>query len=63
MKLVILVHFLSFYSLNNLEHHNFEKIQKTPGDIVVLHICTIHDSHMMYSSEDMECNGQNFLLF
>ena len=46
-----------------MEHHNFEKIQKTPGDIVVLHICTIHDSHMMYSSEDMECNGQNFLLF
>ena len=33
-----------------MEHHNFEKIQKTPGDIVVLHICTIHDRHMMYSS-------------
>ena len=26
-------------------------------------MCTINESHMMYGSWDMECNGQNFLSF
>ena len=39
------------------------KLKKTPGDIIILHICTINDSHMMYGSWDMECNGHNFLSF
>ena len=39
------------------------KLKKTPGDIIILHICTINDNHMMYGSWDMECNGQNFLSF
>ena len=38
-------------------------LKKTPGDIIILHICTINDNHMMYGSWDMECNGQNFLSF
>ena len=36
-------------------------LKKTPGDIIILHICTINDNHMMYGSWDMECNRQNFL--
>ena len=39
------------------------KLKKTPGDIIVLHICTINDNHMMYGSWDMERNRQNFLSF
>ena len=27
------------------------------------HFTNINDSHMMYGSSDMECNGQNFLSF
>ena len=36
------------------------KMKKTSGDIVILHICTINDNHMMYGSWDMECDRQNF---
>ena len=36
-----------------------ENILKTPEDIIILQICTINDSHMTYSSWDMECDRQN----
>ena len=39
------------------------RLKKTPGDITILHICTINDNHMMYGSWDMEYNRQNFLSF
>ena len=39
---------------------NFEKMKKMPGDII-LHMCTIHENHMMYGSWDMEHNRQNFV--
>ena len=32
------------------ENQNFEKMQITPEDIIILQICTISDSHMMYGS-------------
>ena len=41
----------------------FWKNEKKPGDILILHMCTINDNHMMYGSWDMECNRQNFLSF
>ena len=31
-------------------------LKKTPGDIIILHICTLHDNHMMYGSWDKEHN-------
>ena len=37
-------------------------MKETPGDII-LHMCTTNDNHMMYSSWDIECEGQNFLSF
>ena len=43
---VILGHFLPF---KLPENQNF-KIKKTPRDIMILHICTINDNHMMYGS-------------
>ena len=35
---------------NNLENKNFEKLKKIPGGIIILHMCTINDNHMMYDS-------------
>ena len=36
---------------------------KTPGDIIILYLCTINYNHMMNGSWDMECDGQNFFSF
>ena len=60
---VILEYFLPFYPLNNLKNQTFEKMKKIPGDIIILHKCTINYNHMMYGSWDMKCDGQNFVLF
>ena len=35
---------------NNPENQNFEKMRKTPGDNIILQMCTINDNHMMYGS-------------
>ena len=56
-------HFLRFYPLNNLKNQNFEKINKAPGDIIILNKCTINGNHMMYVSWDMKRDGQKFLWF
>ena len=53
--------FLPFHPTNDLKNQNFEKMKKLPADIIVLHMCTINDNHIMYGSWDMECNGHNFL--
>ena len=54
--------FCPFYPPNNLENQNFEK-WKNPGDIIILHKCTINDNHKMYYSWDIKCDRQNFLPF
>ena len=45
---VILEKFLSFYPANNPKNQNFEKIKKRPGDIIILHKCTIDVNHIMH---------------
>ena len=58
--------FCSFVSLTTQKLKNFEKKmkkKKTPGDIILLHKCTINDNHIMYSSWDMKCDRQDFLSF
>ena len=55
--------FLPFYPLNNPKNQSLEKLKKTSGDIIILHRCTINDSHMMYGSWDIGCDGQIFLSF
>ena len=47
---VIMGHFLPFDLRSNQENENFEKIKKTPGDIIILHLCTTNDDHIMYGS-------------
>ena len=63
---IILCHFspfLLFYPTNNPKNQNFEKMKKALGDIIILHMCTINDNHIMYGSWDMECLRQIFLSF
>ena len=33
---------------NNLKNKNFQKMKKTPGGIIISHMCAINDDHMMY---------------
>ena len=44
---------------NNPKNHNFEKMKKMPGDIIILYKCTKNHDHMLYCSLDMACNGCN----
>ena len=62
--------FLTFWAnfcpFNPLKTWNIKilTLKKTPGDITILHICTINDNPMMYNgSWDIECNRHNFLSF
>ena len=46
-------HFGPFYALlpaNNLKNKNFEKLKKTPGDIIILQWCTKNHDYMLYRS-------------
>ena len=43
-------HFFPFYLPNDPQNQNFEKMRKNPGDIIILHMCTINYDHMMYGS-------------
>ena len=66
----IFCHFGPFLALSppsplppdNLENQNFEKLKKIAGDIIILHMCTINDNHLMYGSWDMDQDGQNFFV-
>ena len=61
----IFYHFGSFFALppSNQKIRILKNWKKTPTDIIILHMCTINDNHMMYGSWDMEHNGHNFLSF
>ena len=56
---VILDRFLSFCLSNNPKNQNFEKLKKTPGDIVILHKRTKNHDHILYCSLDMARNTFN----
>ena len=54
---------LSFYPPNNPENQNFEKNNKSPGNIIILHMSTINKNHLMYDSWDMDrvfCHFESF---
>ena len=44
------VPFLPFYHPNNLKNQNFEKMKKTPGDIIILPKCTKNHDHILHCS-------------
>ena len=51
------------YSPKSPKNQNFEKMKKNPGNIIILHKCTINENHMMYVSWDIMHDRQNFLSF
>ena len=57
---VILDHFLPIYPSNNLKNQNFEKLEKTPEDIIILHKCTKNHHHMLYCSWNKVYDRCNF---
>ena len=47
---IIFCHFGPFLPLcptNNSENQNLEKMKKTTGNIILLHMCSINEDHMM----------------
>ena len=58
--------FLSFWTIfcpfTPLTTQNI-KIEKNPGDIIILHMYTINYNHMIYGSWDIKCDGENVLSF
>ena len=64
LELVILGHFLPFYPPPTTpQKSKVWKTKKFAGDIIILHMCTINDNHMMHGSWDIERDRQNFLSF
>ena len=62
--------FLSFWtifcpstSLTTWKIKILKNWKKTPGDIIILHMCTINDNHLIYGSWYMEHDKDNFLSF
>ena len=56
-------YFLHFHPLTTRENQNFEKMKKTPWDIIILHMCNINENHRAYGSWDMEPNRHYTLSF
>ena len=48
--------FCPFTHPNNLPNQNFEKMEKAHGDIIILHMSTITEDHLMCDSRDIEHN-------
>ena len=57
----ILAHFLPFSPLTTWKI-KILTFKKTPGDIIILHICATNDNHMIYGSGDMERDRHNFFV-
>ena len=62
---VTLHHFLPPYpkNLTTQKINILKKWKKRPGDITILHLCTINNNHTVYGSWDMKHDRQNFLPF
>ena len=62
MFFVISGYFWPFYSSNNPENQNVEKMKKTPGGIIILNMSIINENHMMYDSWHMKCTRLNVFI-
>ena len=55
-------HFLLFYPTIDPKIKIWKNV-KNNGDIILLHMCTINQDHMIHSSWDIKCKGQSVLPF
>ena len=55
--------FLATLPSKLLDKLKFFKMKKISGDILILHLRTANDDHMMYGLGNMEWYKENFLLF
>ena len=55
--------FCLFTPLTTQKIKILKKWKKTPGDIIILHMCTKSNNYMMYGSWDMACDRQLFCHF
>ena len=46
------------FTPNSPKNHNFKKMERAPGDIIILYMCTKNYDWMMCSSWDMVCDRQ-----
>ena len=53
----------TFTHLKTEKSNIWKNLKKTLGDIITLHMRTIHENHMTYGSWYMERTGHNFLWF
>ena len=47
------IFFPPFTPLTTLKNQDFKETKKTPGDIIILHMCTKNNYHIMHSSWNM----------
>ena len=59
MLFFTLGYFFPFYHPNSPKNQNFKKMEKMPGDIIILDKRTKNHDHMLYCSWDMACDGSN----
>ena len=60
---VILYRFLLFHPSMDPENQNFEKMKKTPEDIIILQMCTINGSHICMVPDIWSATDRIFLSF
>ena len=63
---IFFCHFGPIFALLSPNHPRKSKFwqnEEAPRDVIILHMCIIHDSHIMHGSWDMKCNRHNFLSF
>ena len=62
---IVIIHFGLIFTFlrppfplpNSLKNGNFKTMEKTPGDIIILHKCIKNHDHRLYCSWDMVCVG------
>ena len=52
----------SFTRLLTTKISIWKRCKKTTGDIIILHMCTSNQNHIMYGSWDKKCKGQSFFV-
>ena len=56
LKLEIMGHILPFYPpiIKTKQNQNFEKMKRSAGDTIILHMCSKNHNHMRYGSPDAD---------